>query len=360
MSRQTGTQQQVSTSEPWAPQQKHLEDIFGSAKGLYGSGGPSYYGGDTVVPFAADTQKAIDLTRSRALGGSPLETAAQASAFGTLTGDPTANPAFGYLGDIASGNTGPTAANRYLAGTAAGDNLTGNPYLDAMWGNASRKITDAYKESTLPGINSMFSMAGRFGSEAGHQAAVERANETLADSLAGTAAGIYGGEYGQERQRMMDAAGTIDASEAGQQQRQMSAAGALGGMYDTATGRQLQTAQLAPTLAGIDYTNIGKLAGIGGAYEDLQARQQADAQQRHAFGQERPYDALNRYLAAVQGGYGGTGTTVSPLYSNPAAGAVGGGLAGASMAQLLQNQLPKDGYWGAGMAGAGALLGAFA
>lgn len=360
MSRQTGTQQQVNLQEPWAPQQGHLEDIFGSAKSLYGSGGPSYYPGQTVVPFASDTQKAIDLTRSRALGGSPLEGAAQFAALQTLTGDPTANPAFGYMGDIASGNVGPTAANRYLAPTAAGANLSGNPYLDAMWGNASQKITDQYQKATLPGINSMFSMAGRYGSEAGHQAAIERADETLADSLAGTAANIYGSEYGMERARQMEAAGMIDASEAGQRRDRLSAAGALGGMYDTGTGRKLQTAQLAPQLAGIDYTNIGKLAGIGGAYEDLTARQQADAQLRHAFGQEQPYDALNRYLAAVQGGYGGTGTTISPLYSNPAAGAVGGGLAGASMAAMLKNQLPSGGYWGAGLAGAGALLGAFA
>jgi hypothetical protein len=279
MSRSSG--QQVQTQTNSTPQAQYLPDIFNRATNLYGSGGPSYYPGQTHVPFSGETEQALTGIASRAQGGNSLNADAMGLARDTMRGD--------YLNN--------------------------NPYLDQVYGRASRGVTRNFNESVMPGVNATFSRAGRFGSNA-HQNTLDQASDTLGRSLGEMGADIYGGNYQQER------------------------------------GRQLLAASAAPHLA---YADFDRLADVGRRREGLSERALGGDIARHNFNQERPYNALSRYLAALQGNYGSTQTAARPLYRNQAAGVLGGAAAGGGIAK----NLGFTGGQGLGLAGLGGVLGGF-
>lgn len=102
-------------------------------------------------------------------------------------------------------NTDPRQSGAYyddLAGsdpTANGSMLNGNPYLSQMVDAASRDVTRNFTNSVMPGLNSTFSAAGRFGSGA-QLAATSDANNNLSGRLGDIATNIYGTNYANERQ----------------------------------------------------------------------------------------------------------------------------------------------------------------
>lgn len=117
-------------------------------------------------------------------------------------------------------------------------------------------------------------------------------------------------------------------------------------------GRQLQAAALAPTLANQDFSDIQALLNVGQITED-QARQLiGDQVNRFNFEQQRPEQALNDFLARISGGqFGNQSTQNTPLFSNPASGALGGAATGAALGSIIPGL-------GTGIgAGAGGLLG---
>jgi hypothetical protein len=152
-------QQQTSDRNPYAPAIPALNDIMGGAKDLYNQRkGQQFFGGQTYADFSPDSQRAFDMIRQRAQGGSDLLRGAQ-----------------GMLGDTASG--------KYLS--------DGNPFGSAM---AQRTTADV-----MPGLNATFAKAGRTGSDA-HQYTLTRG---LADAMAPANMQMYENERG----RMMQAAG---------------------------------------------------------------------------------------------------------------------------------------------------------
>ena len=62
MSSGGGSQTTTQRTEPYAPAEPFLQDILGEAQNIYRSGaGRQFFPGSTVVPFATQTQSALDL-----------------------------------------------------------------------------------------------------------------------------------------------------------------------------------------------------------------------------------------------------------------------------------------------------------
>jgi len=201
------------------------------------------------------------------------------------------------------------AARNMVGQTAAGAYLhpDSNPYLKAT---VDRALGDVSTQ-----INSQFNQgAGGYGGTA-HQ-------ELLQRGLGEAALNAYGHNYQGERLN------------------------------------QLRASQQAPQLAQADYQDAQALLGAGDVYGQRQQQllnaQYGDWQQQ----MEYPYKQLDVLSNALAGSTGGRSTqyqTASPMQYNPAAGAIGGGLAGYGLGSMASNQFGSySPYVGAGL---GALAG---
>lgn len=141
----------VTRIEPPSYQLPYLQSGLQRAEGLFNTGGPQQYGGQTVVPFAPQTEAALAGTEARAMGGSPVVAGAQ-----------------GYVGD--------TLGGKYLE--------QGNPYLDAQIGRAADTV---YNQTT-----SRFARSGR---NAG------AAQPVFQDIVSDLTSRMYGDAYEGERNR---------------------------------------------------------------------------------------------------------------------------------------------------------------
>jgi hypothetical protein len=151
-------QRTTTTTEPPAFIRPFMEYGAQQSRALYETGGPSYYGGNTVVPFSQQTEAALGGTEARAMGGSPVNQAAQNYATGILGSTPTSQ--FGGAS---------------------------NPYLDAQFNRAA--------DATQQRLQSGFAGNGRN---------IEAARPAASQELNDLATGIYGGAYENERNRMAE------------------------------------------------------------------------------------------------------------------------------------------------------------
>lgn len=159
------------TAEPWKPIQPYLTGAFADAQNVYKQGAPDYYSGQTVAPMSNYTQGSYDALAQRAANGSPIVGQAQDEMSKVLSG-------------------------QYLS--------AGNPYLQGAIESATRPITDAFTSSVMPGIDSNFSSAGRYGSGM-QQGAYNDANNTLARQIGDVSSQMAYANYGNERSNMMNA-----------------------------------------------------------------------------------------------------------------------------------------------------------
>ena len=113
MSSGGGNQTTVERTEPYAPAEPFLKDILGEAQNIYRSGlGRSFFPSSTVVPFAEQTQQALNLQQAQALEqaqNSALKAQA-AQTFGQFAGSPMSSygqltPQADYLSGIRSNIT---------------------------------------------------------------------------------------------------------------------------------------------------------------------------------------------------------------------------------------------------------------
>lgn len=139
---------QTQTSEPAAYVKPFLEYGVMRSNALWERGPNQYFQGNTVTPFAQETEQALQAQTQRAQGGSDLTRGAQ-----------------GYAQDVLGGNY-----------------LNSNPYIDATFNKAA--------EATRGQLDSQFARSGR--NIGGSQAA-------RADQLNNLATQIYGGNYANER-----------------------------------------------------------------------------------------------------------------------------------------------------------------
>ena len=209
--------------------------------------------------------------------------AAQNNALGTTIG----------LGS--STNPGVAAAGQNNVDTLSGKYLdpSSNPWLKSTFDAAAAPVTRAYMTATAPQTAGAMESAGRYGSGA-YQNQVKNNEANLGASLNNLAANIYGNNYQTERGNQMTAAGQ--------------SAGLNSAQYINPTAALTAGNQQQQQQQNVDQSNMS-------AYN---------------YNRDQPTNALNNYIAQIQGNYGQSGTT-TPYYSNPGASALGGVLGAASL-----------------------------
>jgi hypothetical protein len=194
----------TTVNEPPAFIQPYMQYGAQQGRALYETGGPQYYGGNTVVPFSEQTENALGRTEQRALQGSPVNQAAQNYATNTLNNTPTSQ--FGGAS---------------------------NPYLDATFNKAA--------DSVQQRLGTQFAGSGRN---------IDASRAVNADELSGLATRIYGGAYESERDRMAQDLSQQRAHQFGvaglapnlanQDYVDLQALGGVGGQVEDLTGRLME------------------------------------------------------------------------------------------------------------------------
>jgi hypothetical protein len=330
----------TQTNEPWSVAQPYLKDVYGQAQGLYQGGAPQFWGGTAMAGLTPEMQTALSSIWSRAQAGNPQLAGAQSAvgdiasggAMGTnpafdflsgLVNSPNANPAMGYASDLAS-NMGDNPALQYLTAEASGQNLGNNPYLDAIYQQGANQLTDTFRKTQVPALQSDYALTGRYGSNA-MKTALEDQQQKVTDAASGLATQIYGGAYEADRARQATAAQALSGAYGQDVTAKLGAGQFLSGVYDTDLQRKLYGAQTLGNLGQSDVSNLlsaaGMVPGLGAAdYQDLdrmlatgqygQDRSQAEqdlARQRFDYGQQSPYDWLAKYAQLVYGSPGSSG-----------------------------------------------------
>jgi len=358
-----------STTQPWEYQSPYLAQGYASAADLY-QNGPS-----TVTPFSDLTQMGMANILNTAMTGSDTLNSANQFATAMNSGAFLTDPTMGLAGlnQIASGpqmmnistpgqiningfggggvssDVGSfrdvNATNSHLSNVQGGNYLTDNPYMQAMYGAASRDMTKAFTDSVTPTLNATFGMGGRTGSGI-HQASLGNANYNLANELSDLGANMYGDWYRFERGQQDSAANSllganlegqksnqasdvakmammkdiniasgnnalsdssaklraaldqrgqdIDVSRSNQNaftnamQQMLGASSNITDNYFSGLNQMLDSTQMSPGLAQADYMGGNALLNIGGMVDDKAAQMASN-----------PYDMLNWYMSAL-------------------------------------------------------------
>jgi hypothetical protein len=268
---------------------------------------PKFFEGQTFVSPSTQTEQALAQQEALATQASPVLQQAQQAYQQSLGG---------------------------IGATAGGQFLGANPYQAQMMQAATRPLEQQFSNQVLPQIASLYSRAGRYGSNA-MQGALGQATEAYTRGLGDITGTIAGQQYQQER-----------------------------GLQQQAQLGQAQLAAAAPSIYGQQFIPSQQLAQVGAAREQIAAQPLQEQMARFNFGQQLPYQQLSGYLSSVYGspmGSFGTQTQSTTMPSNP----LMGGLAGAGLGYLggqflggsgLMNPV-SQGVIGAGLGGVlGGLL----
>lgn len=265
---------QTSSSAPWGPAQKPLQQGLTDAENLYKGGiGGAVNTLSNVVPFSQQTMASMN--------------AGQNMAQANMGGQGVSGQ---YQNVINNGGYNQNQMDA-LGGIRSTANSSFNPYDNEGFGSVLRQA----QQGAQNGVNASASMAGRYGSGQ-HQGAVARA-------VGDVTGGLLNQEYNNWQNRRSDAQSAL--FNAGQQ--------GLGNIASAYQGMQ------AP---------LQTLGSIGAAYEDLYGRQINDRNRIFDAQNEMPWTQLAR-LNAVAGGAGQLGGTSSGTATQPGAnpfGLLGGGL----------------------------------
>lgn len=366
-------QSSSSTREPWSGALPMINGAMQDVNDLYSSNaGTEYYPGASTAGMGSDTSTAYNQIRDRAMGGSSLNDAAN-SGLENIINNP--QQAQGY-GQFQGGQGGP--GNSYLNQAAnngsqyqasqGGDNFNqymggNNPHLDQMVQNAMQKVGD--------NTNATFNNAGRYGSG--------KNMDMFIESTGDVANSMYGAQYNSDRDRGLNAAQGYSQNEQqdlgrqatqGQQnsQNQLNAGQGLNNQYNQGQDRalnatnynnqfnqnqgqqQLNAIGMAGGVAQNDYTDAGKLLGIGQGVESYQNQQIQDDTNRFNFYQQQPFNRMNDYANTAMnfgnlGGTstgGGTATGAAPTFTQNAGNwmSAGQGISGLFGGQTQQQQMP--------------------
>ena len=275
MSSGGGSQTTTQRTEPYAPAEPFLQDILGEAQNIYRSGaGRQFFPGSTVVPFATQTQSALDLGQAAA-----LEQAGPSQLM---------NLAGSTISDFASG---------------AGQ----NQYLD--------QIRSGITSDVMGNIATQFGGMGRTGTSPQAQQAAARG---ITQAYAPIAA-----ELSQaERSRQLAAAGQLSPLQQQMDARRFGGIGQLsgiGGAYEDLARRQLQDqiarfqfGQQAPMSALQQYAGLVSPIGSGFPTSLTNAPSNRPGTLGGAFGgavagSALPASFLGGYGTMIGAGLGGLG-----------------------------------------------------
>lgn len=267
--------EQVTTSQIDPALRPFLTAGLERAKELFLTGPqPTFFPGQTYVAPSAQTEQALAQQEALATAAQPTLQQAQQAYQASL----------GQIGQ-----------------TAAGGFLQGNPYQQAMLAAATRPLTQQFGEQVLPGVASLYSRAGRYGSGA-MERALGGATEAYGRALGDVSANIVGQDYARERGL--------------QQQAQMG---------------QAALAQAAPAFYQQQFLPSQTLAQVGAAREAIAAQPLQEQMARFQFGQQQPIQSLMSYLSSVYGTpLASYGQQTTQLPENR----LMGGLAGAGLGYL--------------------------
>lgn len=298
------------TSEPWKEAQPHLKNLFTQLPGV-AANGFNPFPGPTYVPPNQQEMQGLQGIESAARAGNPLLPGALSGARDMMGGGGFAAP----LSRIASGE----------------DAIQVTPFGRD---NADfRGMVDRSVRTGVDEVNSLFSGAGRYGSEA-HQGGVQE----RAGDIAG---GMYANQYNQDADRFTAQSAANLANRAG-------ASSALMGQFNSLAG-------MMPALNEARYTDARQMTDVGGAMRgEAQDELQSYIGQWDA-NQQAPVDRL-LFQAGVLGGMGGLGSQQTETV--PRGSRISGLLGGAAMgAGAGSNFGPFGTAIGGGL---GGLLGLFA
>lgn len=333
-----------ATNEPWSGLQPYLNQLYQGAGNLYESSGGTYpyYPGSTVAeqsPYTQAGQQAI------------LDRLGTAGVFGqgyAPASDLTQqllsqfNPSMFGWSDLASGGFGPSstpagqAAFSSLMPTAMGSLLNANPYIDDMFNAQASQVADQFRYGTSPALQSMFSQAGRYGSQAMTNQ-FDQLQQGFGTSLNRLAANTYGQNYANERQNMLNAAqqlgalGTqdINAQIQGLQGLQSSA------QYDTQN--QLQMLPYLLSNANLDINQLMQLGQQQQAYN--QQLINADQARWNYNTQQANYLPLQQFASIL-------GNQTQSYGTQPRADVMGGALGGLQLGSAFQNMFSGGNTFG--------------
>ena len=234
MSGSSGSSNQTSTIKSGPPDylKNYVSGAAADAQSLYKAGGPAVFPGSTVTGLSPETLQGWGGTAARATNGSPLTSAAQGWATKTLDGT---SPMFGPLGQ-------------------------------SVW------------SQVRPNVDSAFSGAGRYGSDA-HAEALSR--------------------------------------------------GFTEGIAPVFAQQQSQAAALANPLANQDYTDLAQLQGVGTARDQYGQALVTDAYNRFNAQQQRPYSNMDWYTAQLYGSPWNKQSQQTPVYQPGVGQQIAGGVLGA-------------------------------
>lgn len=320
----------TTTTKPWKEAQPYILQGYQQAQNLYNQGPAEFFPGQTYISPSEATTNALNMAEQRAMAGSPLVReaqgsvsnlmsftnpyAAQTAQLGATANDPSAD----FYRQLMEGQVGGSSeAMDMIRRTASGEYLNANPYLEAALSRANRLATESYQEG-LRGLQSQASAAGRYGSGAMGQQ-VAKGQDVFARALTEQNQQAYAQNYASERaaqeaaiarmagieqQGIQNRMAGASALTSGQQQALATRLGALvsaGQMTEADANRQLQAAQLAPTLAEQDYADMQKLLMVGQAREGYDAAALQDEMARWNYQQTAPWENLQRYQSAISG-----------------------------------------------------------
>ena len=211
---------------------------------FFGEQQPQFYPGQTFVSPSQQTLDALQAQEQIARGAQPtLQSAQQAY-----------QQALGGVGF-----------------TAGGGFLQGSPFRDIAIQSAVRPLLQQFEQTTLPGIQSAFSRAGRYGSGA-QERAIGQATEATGRAIGDISSQIASADYARER-----------------------------GLQEQALARQAGLAGLAPELYQQQFLPAQQLAQVGAAREQIAALPLQEDIQRFQFQQRLPYEQYASFLSGVYG-----------------------------------------------------------
>jgi hypothetical protein len=312
MSSGGGNQTTTSRTEPYAPAEPYLQDILGEASNIYRSGvGRSFFPGSTVVPFANQTQEALNLQQAASLEQmAPSRLLGQsAQTFGQFAGGPmsayTGRPGMGY-------------GNSYGGLTPQADYLS--------------DVREGITSDVLGSVQSQFGGMGRTGTSPMAQQATARG---VTQAYAPIAAQMSQAERARQQSGIESQLGRQFSGSQADIARQQAG-------LESAFGRSLQAAGNLPGIQNAmdmrRQQGIQQLGGVGSAYEQLAQRQLQDQIQRFQFGQQAPMQQLQQYaglISPIAGGYPTAVNTGPGQQSGGVSGAFGGAVAGSALTPIM-------------------------
>lgn len=354
-----GSTTTVQKADPWIGVQPALKQLYSGAIQNYQSGGPQYFPGNVTAPQSPWTQMGLNSQAARgaaganSMAGTNLTDTAQNAATATLNNSFLGknNPYSQGLSSIANRGVSQMPGFGTLTRISEGGMLNSNPYLDKMFGAASRSVQDAMRNSVLPGINSQFELGGRYGSNQ-QGTAQNSAVGNFGDTLNNLATQIYGGNYANERGLQQQALGQLGALDQTNQLSRLSAYNQLQDAFGRERAVQLGTMGQANPLANQDYADISQL-GMAGGMQDQRAQTLInDEINKWNFNQNLPTQNLQT-LSGLLNGFQTLNGSTSRSSNNPGMLQNALGLGGLG---LMANSAMGGSLFGAGAAGGAGLL----